>query len=99
MGDIPGWIQAVTTILGIFGALGVFLWKTSNSVSTIVRNQVVWLEDHREMKSKIEAMTASNRSMERAVDRMGVKIEDLEHDIKRLNQVVDQTIMKLVTKQ
>ena len=99
MSDIPGWIQAVISFLGIFGVLGAFLWKTSSSVTSMVNNQILWIAEHKEIKGKFEDLVQSNNSMARAMERVSVKLEDLETDIRRLNSVVDSTISKLVIKQ
>ena len=90
-GDTPSWVQLILSLGGVLAALTAFLWKTSGSVATIVRNQVAWLEDHREMKEQLSSLILSHQELKEASVRQSTKLEDVEKDIFRLHGMVDHT--------
>lgn len=89
--DLPSWIQVFLSLGGVFIALIVFLWRTSQSVSVIVRNQVSWLEDHQDMQKQLKSLIDSHQELKQASIRVSTKLEDVEKDLLRLQGVVDHT--------
>jgi predicted PurR-regulated permease PerM len=89
--EIPNWVQAILSVGGVFAALTTFLWRTSSSVSTIVRNQVTWLEDHQEMKAQLSSLLQSHQELKESSVRISTKLEDVEKDLLRLQGMVDHT--------